>query len=60
MFTITVFLFIIVCVCVLVADQDCLQLLMERDVVHTVVKVMDSLPSHSAAQEVCLVVRTHT
>ena len=35
-----------------VADSRCLQLLIERDVVRIILRVMDSLPSHCAAQQV--------
>lgn len=37
-----------------VADTDCLHLLLERDVVAMIVKMMENLPSHSSAQQVCL------
>lgn len=34
------------------ADWNCLQLLLERDVILIITRMMDSLSSHSAAQEV--------
>ena len=34
------------------ADSDCLNLLLERDIAATIVKMMQDLPSHSLVQQV--------
>lgn len=48
-------MYVFVCTCMVFyisADSDSLHLLLEKDIVGVVVKMMQELPSHSSAQQV--------
>lgn len=46
---------VVISPCVLpTVDSDSLHLLLEKDVVGGIIKMMEALPSHSSAQQVCM------
>lgn len=53
------FLLLLILIIVFAADSDCLHLLLERDVVCVIIKMMAELPSHSSAQQVSTPAASH-